>query len=154
MTTAGVRAGIVKELRALFVPWLLILSAVIMAGLADGALLAPITVIGVVSLGAWSIGHEYTHRTLPLLLSQPVVRGEVLAGKLLGLFVSLSLSMLMGFAASGAVILGVTQPNVGGGALAGLVIGLTLALLHLAFVPITGNTPASLSPSAPQRRER
>jgi len=74
VTTAGVRAGIVKELRALFVPWLLILSAVIMAGLADGALLAPITVIGVVSLGAWSIGHEYTHRTLPLLLSQPVGR--------------------------------------------------------------------------------
>ncbi|GGH14011.1 aquaporin [Alsobacter metallidurans] len=43
-----------------------------------------------------------------------------------------------------AVILGVTQPNVGGGALAGLVIGLTLALLHLAFVPITGN---SLNPA-------
>jgi aquaporin Z len=41
------------------------------------------------------------------------------------------------------VILGVTQKN-GGGNVAGLVIGLTLALLHLAFVPVTGN---SLNPA-------
>lgn len=40
-------------------------------------------------------------------------------------------------------ILGVTQKN-GGGNVAGLVIGLTLALLHLAFVPVTGN---SLNPA-------
>jgi aquaporin Z len=43
-----------------------------------------------------------------------------------------------------AVILGATRANGGAGALAGLVIGLTLALLHLAFVPITGN---SLNPA-------
>jgi len=43
-----------------------------------------------------------------------------------------------------AVILGVTQAQGGAGQLAGLVIGLTLALLHLAFVPITGN---SLNPA-------
>jgi aquaporin Z len=43
-----------------------------------------------------------------------------------------------------AVILGVTQAKGGGGNVAGLVIGLTLALLHLAFVPITGN---SLNPA-------
>ncbi len=42
-----------------------------------------------------------------------------------------------------AVILGVTQAK-GGGNVSGLVIGLTLALLHLAFVPITGN---SLNPA-------
>jgi aquaporin Z len=41
------------------------------------------------------------------------------------------------------VILGVTQAK-GGGNVAGLVIGLTLALLHLAFVPVTGN---SLNPA-------
>lgn len=41
------------------------------------------------------------------------------------------------------VILGVTQKK-GGGNVAGLVIGLTLALLHLAFVPVTGN---SLNPA-------
>jgi aquaporin Z len=43
-----------------------------------------------------------------------------------------------------AVILGVTQAKAGAGMVAGLVIGLTLALLHLAFVPITGN---SLNPA-------
>ena len=43
-----------------------------------------------------------------------------------------------------AVILGVTQAKAGAGLVAGLVIGLTLALLHLAFVPITGN---SLNPA-------
>lgn len=42
------------------------------------------------------------------------------------------------------VILGVTQAKGGGGHVAGLVIGLTLALLHLAFVPVTGN---SLNPA-------
>lgn len=47
------------------------------------------------------------------------------------------------------VILGVTQSK-GGGNVAGLVIGLTLAVLHLAFVPVTGNSlnPArSLAPA-------
>jgi aquaporin Z len=43
-----------------------------------------------------------------------------------------------------AVILGVTQAKANTGLVAGLVIGLTLALLHLAFVPITGN---SLNPA-------
>jgi aquaporin Z len=43
-----------------------------------------------------------------------------------------------------AVILGVTQAKAASGLVAGLVIGLTLALLHLAFVPITGN---SLNPA-------
>jgi aquaporin Z len=43
-----------------------------------------------------------------------------------------------------ATILGITQAKGGGGNVAGLVIGLTLALLHLAFVPVTGN---SLNPA-------
>jgi aquaporin Z len=42
------------------------------------------------------------------------------------------------------VILGVTQAKGGSPAMAGLVIGLTLAVLHLAFVPVTGN---SLNPA-------
>lgn len=48
------------------------------------------------------------------------------------------------------VILGVTQAKGGGGNIAGLVIGLTLVVLHLAFVPVTGNSlnPArSLAPA-------
>jgi aquaporin Z len=43
-----------------------------------------------------------------------------------------------------AVILGCTRSTGGAGNNAGLIIGLTLALLHLAFVPITGN---SLNPA-------
>jgi aquaporin Z len=43
-----------------------------------------------------------------------------------------------------AVILGATRSVGGAGNLAGLVIGLTLAMLHLAFVPISGN---SLNPA-------
>ncbi|MCX7341189.1 MAG: MIP family channel protein [Hyphomicrobiales bacterium] len=49
-----------------------------------------------------------------------------------------------------AVILGVTQAKGGGGNIAGLVIGLTLALLHLVIVPITGtslNPARSMAPN-------
>jgi len=81
MRTSFVRAGVVKELRALLVPWLLLLSAVVLAGITPDAPLAPITVVGAIALGAWSIGHEYSHRTLPLLLSQPVGRRTMAAVK-------------------------------------------------------------------------
>jgi aquaporin Z len=43
-----------------------------------------------------------------------------------------------------ATILGVTQAKAGAGLVAGLIIGLTLMLLHLAFIPVTGN---SLNPA-------
>lgn len=42
--------------------------------------------------------------TLPLLLAQPVSRGEVLAGKCLGLGVALAVSQAVGFGAGGLVI--------------------------------------------------
>ncbi|CAN1566439.1 GlpF Glycerol uptake facilitator and related permeases (Major Intrinsic Protein Family) [Rhabdaerophilaceae bacterium] len=49
-----------------------------------------------------------------------------------------------------AVILGATQAKGGAGALAGLIIGLTLAVLHLVFVPVTGisaNPARSIAPN-------
>jgi aquaporin Z len=49
-----------------------------------------------------------------------------------------------------AVILGVTQANGGGGNVAGLIIGLTLFLVHLPFIQITGlsvNPARSLGPA-------
>jgi aquaporin Z len=49
-----------------------------------------------------------------------------------------------------AVILGVTQDKAGGGNVAGLIIGLTLFLLHLPFIQITGlsvNPARSLGPA-------
>jgi len=45
-----------------------------MIGLTGSTLLVPIAVGGAIGLGAWSIGHEYSYRTLPLLLSQPIDR--------------------------------------------------------------------------------
>ncbi len=46
--------------------------------------------------------------TTELLFSQPIFRSEVLVGKLLGLFFSLSLSMLLGFIVAGGIIFSVT----------------------------------------------
>ena len=49
-----------------------------------------------------------------------------------------------------AVILGVTQDRAGGGHVAGLIIGLTLFLLHLPFIQVTGlsvNPARSLAPA-------
>ena len=40
-------------------------------------------VFGVVSLGAHAVGHEYSHRTLPMLLAQPVPRWRLFAAKFL-----------------------------------------------------------------------
>ncbi len=49
-----------------------------------------------------------------------------------------------------AVILGVTQAKAGSGLIAGLVIGLTLVLIHIVFIPVTGvsvNPARSLGPA-------
>ena len=42
--------------------------------------------------------------TLPLLLAQPVARGEVFLGKFLGLVIAITIAQAMGFGAGGAVI--------------------------------------------------
>jgi aquaporin Z len=54
------------------------------------------------------------------------------------------LAELIGTLIFTAVILGVTQSQGGSPAVAGLIIGLTLMILHLVFVPVTGN---SLNPA-------
>ncbi|KAF0226902.1 MAG: aquaporin [Beijerinckiaceae bacterium] len=61
--------------------------------------------------------------------------------------VSIGVAFLVEFVATmifTVVILGATQAKGGAGNVAGLIIGLTLAVLHLAFVPVTGN---SLNPA-------
>ena len=84
-----------KELRALL-PWW---GAVVITLLALGQLIDPrmvwpvnsptavgigvcVYIIGSIALGALSIGHEYSHRALPMLLAQPISRTRVLATKL------------------------------------------------------------------------
>ena len=74
---------ILKEARALAPIWIAA-AASIVAGALTGApgpgILA--FVLGTIALGAFSIGHEYMHRTLPSLLAQPVTRSRLLLSKL------------------------------------------------------------------------
>ena len=83
---APVRRG--KEVRGLAGAWLACLAALVVAcrdgrscrsralGIARRTSSAP------AALGALSIGHEYSHRTLPLLLSQPAAAARLLLVKL------------------------------------------------------------------------
>ena len=72
--------------------------------------------------------------TAELLFAQPVTRSEVMLGKLLGLFCSISLSMTIGFVLAGVVIgFGAGTGGLGGfTAFAGLSLLLALAFLSIA----------------------
>jgi hypothetical protein len=79
--------SIAKEVRALAAPWLACVACVLVITLSDEPrLVGPLAVIaylvGTVGLGALSIGHEYTGRTLSLLLTLPARRERLLATKL------------------------------------------------------------------------
>ena len=84
---------VAKEVRALLTLWLGCLGLVgAGAAVSDGTLHSfgiLIYCAGSVALGALAIGHEYTHRTLPLLLCQPASRARFLLVKLLVLAVML-----------------------------------------------------------------
>jgi len=71
--------------------------------------------------------------TTELLFSQPVFRGEVLLGKILGLFFSLSLSMIVGFIVAGGIIVTVTGSE---GLLQYLMFVLLSLLLALVFLVV------------------
>lgn len=75
-----------KEIRALLPLWLGCVLAVWAGGLPDeyGLFLRVgfvMYVLGSAALGALSVGHEYSHHTLPLLLSVPVSRRRIFAIK-------------------------------------------------------------------------
>jgi hypothetical protein len=85
---------VAKEVRALLPVWLGCLALMVAGAAADHGALRDFVMMfycaGSVGLGALSIGHEYAHGTLPLLLSQPgsrarlfVVKQSVLAVMLL-----------------------------------------------------------------------
>ena len=103
MTRRTVSPLVVKEIRALLPAWLACLAAM---AICAGTTLWPFGemgigayLIGVAALGGLSIGHEYGHRTLPLLLVQPVRRERLLSVKLGVLTV-----MLAGIAAAASVV--------------------------------------------------
>ena len=75
-----------KELRALGPTWLACAIAIVAAGglnaraYDDAALL--VCALGTISLGALSVGHEYTNRTLGTLLALPIARRQLYLVKL------------------------------------------------------------------------
>jgi len=87
--------GITKEIRALLPLWsacLFVLTAGEVTGSAfvrDAGVL--VYGLGSIALGALSIGHEYAHHTLGLLLSHPIHRRRILLTKLVVLAVMLAI---------------------------------------------------------------
>lgn len=84
---------IAKELRALAPTWVAIVAAMVAAGYGPSAVRgfgSAFYFLGAVALGAQAIGHEYSHRTLSLLLAQPIGRGRILLVKLAVLAVVLA----------------------------------------------------------------
>lgn len=115
---------VAKEIRALSLPFVACLAA--MAAAVAGRQFAefdiPAYILGAAALGALSIGHEYSHRTVALLLSQPVPRQRlllvklgVLAATLVALWVAGNLLLFRGERVTESVRLGFTLlPLVGG----------------------------------------
>jgi Cu-processing system permease protein len=89
--------------------------------------------------GAGSLAGERERGTLAYLLSQPVTRFEVLAGKYLGLALAMLASLAMGFGVSALVIAVRSGSAAPGGAmsylrLVALAYALSLAMLSLGFL--------------------
>jgi hypothetical protein len=82
----ALRLPIAKEIRALLPAWSAGAAALVAAGVIGDSRLDLAALFaygfGAIALGALSIGHEYSGRTLGLLLSQPVDRRRLLLVKL------------------------------------------------------------------------
>jgi len=155
--TALLSPGVRKEVRALLPIWLGCAAAIVGAALLHRyggvrgriASSGPICayVLGSVSLGALSIGHEYTGRTLTLLLSLPVDRRRLYLVKL-GVLIPMLLTL-------GALALGLlftpSDPDLAGRVaipLLSVMCGLFLApwLTMLCRSPLAGLTFAMAIP--------
>lgn len=79
-----------KELRALFPVFFAALVTLALATRTARVfhlfLVLSVSVLGPIVLGAMVIGHEYAHRTLTLMLAQPISRARLLAAKAAVLF--------------------------------------------------------------------
>ena len=87
-------ALIVKEFRALLPAWTAGLVAIGASFVSSSGSVLLLSVLGyavaAIALGVQTVGHEYTNRTVGLLLVQPVDRKRILAIKLVVLFCLLS----------------------------------------------------------------
>lgn len=91
-SSAALGASIRKEARALLPMWAVCAGVLIVVGIVGDDRFAEagrlVYFLGSAALASWSIGHEYSHRTLPILLSLPSTRQRLLLVKL-GVVVSL-----------------------------------------------------------------
>lgn len=104
-------------------------------------------IVPLVALIMGTLSFTSDRGTTELLFSQPVFRSEVLLGKILGLFYSLSLSMLAGFLVAGGIILSVTgeEGMLQYGLFVLLSLLLALVFLVIAVVIATANKRKSRS---------
>ena len=72
-----------KEARALLPTWFAAAVAMIVAELAFGRLGDLLYILGALALGAQIVGHEYGHRTIAVLLVQPIDRRRIYVVKLI-----------------------------------------------------------------------
>ena len=82
--TARLMVSVNKEIRGVWVAWLASVAAMIAAGVSGRGwgLGVPAYFLGAAALGALSIGHEYSHHTIALQLSQPARRERLFLLKL------------------------------------------------------------------------
>ena len=65
-----------KETRALVVLWGTGLAAILLVQTGPVEFGGVLAVLASIALGTWSVGHEFSHRTMPLLLVQPLSRRQ------------------------------------------------------------------------------
>ena len=148
MTRARMGPFVTKEIRALLPAWfasLCAMGAAVLIGPRGHVLGLLAYGFGSVTLGAQSIGHEYTHRTLTLLLSQPSSRRRLLLMKL-GVLAAMLLTLSI---VAGIMLLRPTELQwVFASVLCGLFLAPLLTMLcrnPLAGVVFTGAAPAWMS---------
>lgn len=83
---AALAVSIRKEARALLPMWAVSAAALILVGLVEDRRIAEggrlVYLLGSLAVASWSIGHEYSHRTLAIMLSLPSARSRLLLIKL------------------------------------------------------------------------
>lgn len=127
MTSRWRRALVAKELRALGPTWLAFAVAALCGLWVQRGSSVLAYVVGAFVLGALSLGHEYTSRTLPSLLSQPIGRRQILVVKAL---VLVALIMALAAVASFAGFADITERwSPSAGALPRMRLGLSTFLL-------------------------
>ena len=92
--------ALVKEFRALLPLWAGAMATIAASSIGNRRWPSDLAAIGyiggVFALSAHVIGHEYGHRTLPMLLAQPAARARLFAAKCLGLGAMLAMLAIAG----------------------------------------------------------